>query len=210
MEKAVVDAFTALYFYSEKTWNYSMTKWQGVPLFHTPLDLWVAQEIIHETEPDIIIETGSAFGGSALFFTSCFGGKVMSVDLQGGEMVPMITHPRIEFIKGSSLDEDIIAHLKKICEGKRVMVFLDSDHSAAHVIKEMEIYGPMVTPGCYMWMHDTIIGGNPITDPYTNGDPGPMKAVKDFLARPDCGFIADSSREKYMLTFSPGGWLKRL
>lgn len=209
MEKGIVNAFHALYFYSEKTWNFSMTQWQGVPLFHTPLDLWVAQEIIYETKPDVIIETGSALGGSALFFVSVFGGRVFSIDSQQDGMEPRITHPRIEFIKGSSLDEEIIARLKKECEGKRVMVFLDSNHFAEHVAKELKIYSEFVSPDCYLWVHDTMLGGNPVTDPFMNDDPGPMKAVKEFMQESNT-FVADASREKFMITFSPNGWLKKM
>ena len=86
------------------------------------------------------------------------------------------------------------------------MVVLDSDHSQAHVARELELYSPLVTPGCYLVVEDTDVNGHPVN--FSHG-PGPMEALNEFLpAHPE--FVADSSREKFMVTFFPRGWLKRL
>ncbi len=85
------------------------------------------------------------------------------------------------------------------------MVVLDSDHSAAHVGKELEIYAPLVTPGCYMVVEDTNVNGHPISPDF---GPGPWEAVEAFLSR-RTDFVADGSREKFILTFNPRGFLRR-
>jgi cephalosporin hydroxylase len=201
--QGITDTFTKL-FYMSNPWNGGNMRWLGVPVFHAPSDLWAMQEIIVETNPDLIIETGSAYGGSALFFASVFLGQIISIDTH--QMVkPIVVHKRIEFIKGSSLDKGIIARVKKAAKGKRVMVFLDSDHHEKHVAAELKAYASLVTPGCYLVIHDTLLGGNPLT---VDTDENPMAAVKKFMVGND-DFETDRSREKFLMTFSPNGFLRR-
>jgi cephalosporin hydroxylase len=203
VEQGVVDTFTKL-FYLSNPWNGSNMRWLGVPVFHAPSDLWVMQEIITETKPDLIIETGSAFGGSALFFASVFLGNVISIDTQ--QMVkPVVIHKRIEFKKASSLDKTTIAKVKKAAKGKRVMVFLDSDHHEKHVAAELKAYASLVTPGCYLVVHDTLLGGNPLQ---VDTGENPMAAVKKFMDGNE-EFETDRTREKFLMTFSPSGFLRR-
>jgi cephalosporin hydroxylase len=205
MLKGVADAFHALWWYAEP-WNYQRTRWLGTPVFQCPMDLWIQQEIITETRPTLIVETGSAFGGSALFFVSVFNGRVISIDDQH-EMRPVIIQDRIEFLKGRSDDPEIVGRVTHAAAGERVMVFLDSDHRCEHVLKELELYSPLVTPGCYMVAHDTNLDGAPISDARFV-DKGPGEAVRRFLmTHPE--FEVDRTRERLILTFSPGGWLRR-
>ncbi len=205
LKKSIVDAFHTVFYYSPDT-HMGSTMWLGVPVLQNPMDLWMLQQVIHETEPDVIIETGSAYGGSALFYVSVFGGEVVSIDMQQ-EFRPVLTHERITFIKGDSVSIEVLADVRDWCEGKRVMVILDSDHKAAHVSKEMEVYSGLVSPGCYMIVCDTNIGGNPVQG-VLDGDPGPAQAVKEFLIFDD-EFEVDSARERFLLTFFPGGWLRK-
>jgi cephalosporin hydroxylase len=175
-----------------------------------PFDLWVMQEIIYETKPDMIVETGTACGGSALFFASVFNGKVITIDTQQyDDMKPKFKHPRIKFLKGKSTDVRVVNKVKKEIEGKRVMVLLDSDHAMKNVMAEMEIYGEMVSKDCYMIVHDTNLGGNPVFQNVDTDGPGPMQAVLSYIGRhPE--FKIDNDREKFFFTFSPNGWLKRV
>jgi cephalosporin hydroxylase len=176
------------------------------PVFGTPLDLWVMQEILWETKPDVLIECGSGMGGSALFCVSAWPGRVISIDTGEQGMTPMVEHPRIEFLVGSSLDSALVARVRKQVAGKKVMVFLDSDHAEAHVAAELSTWAPLVSEGCYLVVHDTFLGGHPVYD--LSDDPGPMAAVQRFL-KERSEFTADRHREKFYLTFSPYGWLRR-
>lgn len=180
--------------------------WMGTKIQKLPLDLWMYQEVIHETKPDFIIETGTADGGSAMFFASLFDlmkkGKVVTIDTKKCEA----RHPRIIKLIGSSVDSKIFQKVRKIVGKKKAMVVLDSDHTKEHVLKEMYIYSQFVPKGGYMVVEDTNINGHPV-DPLFG--PGPMEAVEEFLKERD-DFLIDLSRERLMLTFFPNGFLKRV
>lgn len=186
------------------TWN--DTRWLGVRAQKCPLDLWVYQEIIHETRPDLIVETGTFMGGSALFMASVCEmegrGRVVSIDVAPPSPPPR--HPRAEFVAGSSIDPAIVARIAGEARNlARTMVVLDSEHGKGHVLAELAAYAPLVTPGCYLVVEDTNLNGNPVQP---GCFPGPMEAVDEFLSR-DGSFTRDRSREKFGLTFNPGGYL---
>lgn len=212
LEDAITNTFQIMYYSSSHTWNQGWTKWMGVPCFQTPLDMWVIQEIMFETNPTLFIETGSAYGGSAMFFASVFDqigeGQVISIDTQEG-MKPMVSHPRVTFFKGMSTDPDILDMVGEVINSnqhKKVMVLLDSDHSKENVLAELRAYNKFVTPGCYLLVHDTLLGGHPYTDqPLGN----PHEAVKIFLEE-NKQFHPDKSKEKFYMTFMPGGFLFKM
>lgn len=192
-------------------------RWFGVPIIKNPLDLFVYQEIITELAPALIIETGTASGGSALYLASLCEllgkGEVITIDIgPGGKYRPAVTEAlpdfhRITYLTGSSVDPGIVMQVRSRAAGADgpVLVILDSDHSHGHVRAELEAYAPFVTPGSYVIVEDTNIGGHPVP---TNGEPGPALAVEQFLpAHPE--FAPDRSREKLLVTFNPGGYLKR-
>jgi cephalosporin hydroxylase len=187
------------------TWN--DTRWFGVKAQKCPLDLWVYQEILVERHPDVIIETGTAEGGSALFLASLCElaghGRVITVDVREPPAVP---HPRIDYVTGSSTDPATFEQVRgRIRADERVMVILDSDHTRDHVREELDLYGGLVSPGQYLVVEDTNLGGHPVLP--RNG-PGPMEAVDDFLqARTE--FSRDPKREKFLLTMNPRGYLVR-
>jgi cephalosporin hydroxylase len=197
------------YYYRDSLTTWSNTSWMGVPLLKLPLDLWIYQEIIYETRPTVIVETGTNKGGSALYFANLLdllgSGKVISVDvISPPEGAPQ--HPRIEYLLGSSTDPQILTQIRsRIRKEDRVMVVLDSDHSAAHVRRELELYSPLVSPGCYLVVEDTNVNGHPV---FRSHGPGPMEALQDFLAG-NQEFSSDLAREKFAITFSPRGWLRR-
>lgn len=201
-----VKGFHKVYCYSSLSIDKD-TYWLGVPVVKCPLDMWVYQEIICETKPDFIIETGTAWGGSALFFASILDlirkGQVITIDIADR---CTLTHPRIIKIVGDSVSDEVVSRVKNIVGGKRCMVSLDSDHAKNHVLKELYAYSELVSPGNYLVVEDTNLGHlvNPVL-----GAKGPMEAVEDFLSeRRD--FVIDQTREKFLLTFHPRGFLKRV
>lgn len=188
------------------------TRWMGVEVQKNPMDLFIYQEIIYDTRPEMIIETGSAGGGSALFFASildqmCTSGRqsrgmVFSID-NSVELIP--SHPRICFYQGDSVSYETLRVAEEWVKDKRVMVVLDSAHDREHVLAEMELYNKFVTEGCYMVVEDTNINGHPVLP--AAGD-GPWEAVEEFMKHND-RFVADTAREHYAFTFNPGGWLRK-
>ena len=206
----VVEAFHRLYYdsgFSGGTWG--DTRWFGTRTLKCPLDLWIYQELIHELAPDLIIETGTAEGGSGLYLaTLCEAkgtGEVISIDIEAGPDRPH--HDRLTYLTGSSTDPALIGRLtRRAGDAGTVLVVLDSDHSYDHVLAELRAYAPLVTPGSYLVVEDTNINGHPV---YEHFGPGPMEAVEQFLKENDA-FAVDVTKEKLLLTFNPRGWLKKL
>lgn len=207
--RETTDRFHRLYFDAHlqgKTW--ADTRWLGVSLAKCPLDLWVYQEIVAETRPDLVVETGTFDGGSALFFASLFDlvgdGRVVTVDIEEREGRP--THDRITYLTGSSTASEVVDEIRAHVAGaSRVLVVLDSDHRRDHVLAELQAYSDFVTPGSYLIVEDTNVNGHPVAPEF---GPGPMEAVERFLEQDD-RFEVDRSREKFLLTFNPGGFLRR-
>ncbi|MCZ6596179.1 MAG: CmcI family methyltransferase [Planctomycetota bacterium] len=212
-EAETVEAFHKLYYYdlfSEKRRRKHAT-WCGTPLIKNPLDLFVLQEIITETAPEVIVETGTAFGGSALYMAhvcDALGrGEILSIDKAPYAADDLPRHPRITYVRGDSVGEVALRAARAASAGKRTMVDLDSWHSQEHVLAEMEAYGLLVSPGCYMIVEDTNISHHPV---HLRGypDPGPWEAVEEFLRTHD-EFEVDPEREKFLLTFNPRGYLRK-
>jgi cephalosporin hydroxylase len=208
-ERDVIQEFHKLYYYSNvagKTW--SDTWWMGVPVLKCPLDLWIYQEIIFRVKPDLIIETGTYKGGTAHFFASMCefigSGEVVTIDVEEYPNRP--AHPRITYLHGSSTDPKIVQRItERAAAVNSVLIILDSDHTMQHVRQEMELYAPMVTKGSYLIVEDTNINGNPVLP---ESGPGPNEAIVDYLqSHPE--FTIDRSMEKLLMTFNPGGYLKR-
>lgn len=201
-----VQSFHRMY-YDSMVWR--ETYWQGVETEKTPLDLWIYQEILFELRPDVIVETGTFDGGSALYLaTMCDlvgSGKVITVDIETRPYRPK--HPRITYVEGhSSTSVEAVTKVRAgIGDALKVMVILDSDHAMSHVQEELKAYSGMVTPGQYLIVEDTNINGHPVQPEF---GPGPMEALDNFL-RETKDFEIDPSREKFYLTFNPRGFLKR-
>uniref|UniRef100_A0A7C4U6Z2 Cephalosporin hydroxylase n=1 Tax=candidate division WOR-3 bacterium TaxID=2052148 RepID=A0A7C4U6Z2_UNCW3 len=210
LEKNIVNLFHRLYYDSylfNSTWK--KTFWLGVPILKCPLDLWNYQEIIFETKPDLIIETGTAEGGSAFFLASLCdlikNGNIISIDIIKNEKRPK--HKRIKYLNGSSISDEIVNKVKnEVKKYNKVMVILDSDHHKEHVYKELKIYSEFVSKGCYLIVEDTNINGHPV---FPDFGPGPMEAVMQFL-KENKNFVIDKNREKFLLTFNPMGYLLRI
>jgi cephalosporin hydroxylase len=203
----LIDRFHTLYYSSrEQTWG--NTFWLGHHVLKCPLDLWMYQEILHEVQPELIVETGTYLGGSALFLASISDllgkGEVVTIDSARPEGRPR--HRRITYLTGSSTSDTILRQVRRHARGKStVLVFLDSGHGKDHVLAELRAYAPLVTPGSYLIVEDTNLNGHPVE---THHGPGPAEAVAEFLEGNET-FVRDESREKFFLTFNPGGFLRK-
>jgi len=207
VREAIADQFSRLYYHDRRTWR--QTYWFGTPTWKCPLDLWLYQELLHEVEPDLIVETGTAFGGSANYLAWLCDrvdrGRIVSVDIEARPGRP--EHPRVTYLQGSSTDPAVVDRVRALIPaGARVLVILDSDHSEAHVLAELRAYADLVTPRSYVIVEDSNVNGHPVLPDF---GPGPMEALEQFLReRPD--FLVDETREKFYLTFNPRGYLRRL
>jgi cephalosporin hydroxylase len=206
-----VDEFHRLFYETAYAGHngWSHPRWMGVEALKCPFDLWIYQEILHELRPDVIVETGTARGGSALFLASVLdllkSGQILSIDIVRRPEWP--THPRVTYLTGSSTSSAIVDDVRRRVAGAaRVMVILDSDHKKDHVLEELRLYSPFVTKDSYLIVEDTNVNGRPV---FPGFGPGPGEAVDDFL-RTHPSFVRDASRERFFLTFNPGGYLKKI
>jgi len=202
----IVEQFHRFY-YDSYVWQ-DATCWLGIATEKCPTDLWVYQEIIYQTKPSVIIECGTAQGGSALFLASMCdlmnSGKVLTIDIK--DEVGRPRHPRIEYLIGSSTSREIVRRIEESLDGKdKVMVILDSNHTKEHVLNELRTYSRFVTKGNYLIVEDTNVNGHPV---FPEHGPGPLEAVSEFLKETK-DFVADRDREKFFLTFSPNGYLRK-
>ncbi len=189
----------------------------NVRIIKNPLDLWMLQQIAYEVRPDFVIETGTWYGGSALYWAHTLNGmglenaRVLTVDLQDLTKLGASSHPLwkryVEFSLGSSTDPNIVSKFAQRAKGWRVIVNLDSDHSMHHVLEELRMYAPLVSPGSYIAVEDTHLDGVPT---HPEQGPGPMAAVRQFLLEgAGKDFEQDFTREAMVMTSYPGGWLRR-
>jgi cephalosporin hydroxylase len=205
--KRTIQRFHRLYYDSPwQTWK--NTRWLSVKAYKTPLDLWIYQELIASLKPQLVIETGTAFGGSALFLaTVCDAvgsGEILSIDSEPRAGRPR--HDRVSYLVGSSIAPETLARVAEHVRGKApVMVILDSDHSRDHVLAELRHYADFVTPGSYLVVEDTNLNGHPVV---ANFGPGPMEALREFLGERE-DFTPDAEQEKFFLSFNPNGYLRR-
>lgn len=202
-------------------YSYNFT-WLGCPIIQYPQDIVALQEIIWKTKPNLIVETGIARGGSLVFSASMLQllgeGRVIGIDIDIREhnRAAIERHPlftRIEMIEGSSIDPRIVADVKNRAQAaRRVMVILDSNHSAAHVEAELEAYASLVTQGCYLAVMDTVVERLPkelsFDRPWGPGN-SPMTAVDKFLAK-NKNFTIDAAYDrKLLISVAPRGYLIR-
>jgi len=208
-ERNTIDEFHKLWYYSNvagKTW--SDTWWMGIPVLKCPFDLWIYQEIVSHLRPDLIIETGTYKGGTAHFLASLCDlmqhGEIVTIDID--TYPERREHARITYLHGSSTDASIMEAVRSKAANKAtVLVLLDSDHTKPHVLRELELYAPLVTKGSYLIVEDSNINANPVLPGW---GPGPAEAIEEFL-RTHTEFEVDRSQEKFLLTFNPGGYLLR-
>jgi cephalosporin hydroxylase len=182
----------------------------GYEMYKCPLDLWIYQELIFFNRPQVVVETGTYMGGSALFLATMLDligqGEVITIDSDLTYDSYRPRHPRITYLTGSSVDPAILGEVdRRLTDRPNAMVILDADHRKEHVLAELRAYAQYVPPNGYMIVEDTNINGHPT---YRDFGPGPWEAVTDFLAeRSD--FVADRTCERFLVTMNPRGFLKR-
>ena len=212
-DEELVDKFHQ-HWYDDNTKTWALNKWFGIQTLQNPMDVWITQEIIFETKPDVIVECGAFHGGSAALWATILEqlnpeGRVISIDIEDNldeARKLSIVQRKVDFIIGSSTAPEVIADVKKRSEGKKVMVILDSDHRKPHVLRELQLYSPMIPVGGYIIVQDTNVNGHPAKPDF---GPGPWEAVEEFMQN-NKNFIIDKSRERLKLTFNPSGFLKRV
>lgn len=201
-------------------WSYQWS-WLGVPIIQMPPDVVATQEVIWDTRPQVIIETGVARGGSLIFYASILEligeGRVIGIDIdiRSHNRQSIEQHPlskRIDLVEGSSVDPDLVSRIEdEIVGAARVMVILDSNHTHAHVLEELHRYAPLVTKGQFLIVADTVVEDIPAQAhrprPWGPGD-NPGTALEAFLQVND-RFVRDPFvNDKLLITSSPGGYLR--
>ncbi len=203
--------------------------WLGRPIIQLPQDVFAMQELIWSIQPDLIVETGIAHGGSLIFSASmlelnaaCGGpadGEVLGIDIdiRAHNRRAIETHPlfkRISMIQGSSIAPEVIAEVRARAAGKqRVMVCLDSNHTHDHVLAELKGYAALTSVGSYCVVFDTAIEEVPADmssdRPWGPGN-NPMTAVREFLKTTDRFEIDQDISNMLLITVAPSGYLRRV
>jgi len=220
---------------SQYSYNFA---WMSRPIIQYPQDMVAVQELIWRVRPDLIIETGIAHGGSLIFSASMLAlldmtdaiesgatldpakssRKVLGIDIdiRAHNRAAIEAHPmasRIQMIQGSSIAPDVVAQVREIAAGyERVLVCLDSNHTHAHVVAELDAYAPLTSVGSYCVVFDTIVEDVPadmyVDRPWGPGD-NPKTAVREYLKTHTEFEIDKSIQHKLMITVAPDGYLIR-
>lgn len=224
--KTSTDAFMKASLVTKYSYNFS---WLGRPIIQYPQDIVAMQELIWSIQPDLIIETGIAHGGSLILSASmlelnaaCGGAQDaevlgIDIDIREHNKEAIEAHPmfkRISMIQGSSIDPEIIAQVKAKAEGKqRILVCLDSNHTHEHVLAELEAYALLTSVGSYCVVFDTIVEDMPAEmfpdRPWGPGD-NPKTAVWEYLKSHPEFEIDKQIDHKLLISVAPDGYLKRV
>lgn len=204
-------------------------EWMGRPIIQYPQDIMAMQELIWQVQPDLIIETGIAHGGSLIFFASmlelnaaCGGSQDaevlgIDIDIRAHNREAIEAHPmfrRISMIRGSSIAPEIIAQVKaKAANKKRILISLDSNHTHDHVFAELQAYAPLTSVGSYCVVFDTVIEDMPAEmfpdRPWGPGD-NPKTALRSYLKDHPEFEIDHQINHKLLISVAPDGYLKRV
>lgn len=202
-------------------YSYHFT-WLGLPIIQYPQDILAMQELIWKSRPDLIIETGIARGGSLVFYASMLeliggAGRVIGVDIdiRDRSRLAIEQHPlagRIDMVEGSSTDDVVLDRIRELASGRQtVLVVLDSLHTHDHVLRELELYSELVSPGGYVVVFDTVIEQMPPGSypdrPWDRGN-SPATAVQAFLRANDRFEVIREIDDKLMISAAHGGFLR--
>jgi cephalosporin hydroxylase len=198
-------------------------EWLGERFFHLPGDVLALQHLFWQVRPEVAVLTGIAAGGGPIFAASMLdllGGErsVIAIDpvVHADVRTRFASHPharRIELVEGSTIADATLAHVRERIAGRGpVIVVLDHNHTHAHVLRELELYGALVSPGSYLIVLDTIMEDFP--DDYFAGKPygkgnNPGTALQVFLAKDDRFEVDHDIEDRVLMTLAPGGFLRR-
>jgi cephalosporin hydroxylase len=208
------------------SYNFS---WLGRPIIQYPQDIVAMQELLWSVQPDLVIETGIAHGGSLIFSASmlelnaaCGGPKNaqvlgVDIDIRAHNRAAIEAHPlsgRIKMIQGSSIAREVVQEVKAVAAGRqRVVVCLDSNHTHEHVLAELEAYAQLTTVGSYCVVFDTVVEELPAEffadRPWGPGN-NPRTAVREFLKKHPEFEIDKKIDHKLLISVAPDGYLKRV
>ncbi len=202
------------YYYLHQGYRYGaprlQQRWLGHDIIKTPWDCWVYQEIIWQTRPDVVIELGVMFGGSAHFYASILdlvgNGEVLGIDISLAKTAAP-QNKRIRYLEGDSTAATTLEKVRAVVQEKRTLVILDSNHEKNHVLAELRAYAPFVQVGGYLIVEDTlndVMGFHPVPNE------GPKAAAEAFI-RENENFVVDRRwGERYLMSLSPNGFLHRV
>jgi cephalosporin hydroxylase len=221
---------------SQYSYNFA---WMSRPIIQYPQDMVAMQELIWRVRPDVIIETGIAHGGSLIFSASMLAlldmadaiksgatldpaksnRKVLGIDIdiRAHNRAAIEAHPmasRIQMIQGSSIAPEVVVQVREIAAGyQNVLVCLDSNHTHAHVLAELQAYAPLTSVGSYCVVFDTLVEDVPAgTLPHRPWGPGdnPKTAVREYLKTHTEFEVDKSIQHKLQITVAPDGYLNRV
>lgn len=197
-------------------------RWMGRPIIQYPQDILAMQEILWQVQPELVIETGVAHGGSLIFYASMLEligrGEVLGIDIniRSHNRAAIEAHrmmKRIRLLEGSSIAPEIAAQVVAAAAGKRTLVVLDSNHTHEHVLAELELYAPLVTVGSYCVVMDTVVEDVPPGSypdrPWDRGN-NPKTAVFAYLKSHPEFEIDEGIDHKLLLSVAPSGYLRRV
>jgi cephalosporin hydroxylase len=204
-------------------------EWMGRPIIQYPQDIVAMQELIWRVQPDLIVETGIAHGGSLIFsaamleLNAACGGPAdaevlgLDIDIRAHNRAAIESHPmarRIRMIEGSSIAPEVVEQVRAKAQGKRrVLVCLDSMHTHDHVLAELQAYAPLVSVGSYCVVFDTVIEDMPKSmfpdRPWGPGN-SPKSALHAYLKTTTDFEIDRSIDHKLLITVAPDGFLRRV
>lgn len=204
-------------------------EWMGRPVIQYPQDILAMQELIWKIQPDLIIETGIAHGGSLIFFAAMLelnaacGGSAdafvlgIDIDIRPHNKAAIEAHPmarRVRMIQGSSIDPEIVEQARSAAKGKqRVLVILDSNHTHDHVLAELNAYAGLTSIGSYCVVMDTVVEDLPASSfpdrPWSKGN-NPKTAVWQYLNTHPEFEIDATVQNKLLITVAPDGYLRRI
>ena len=206
---------------SQYSYNFS---WMGRPIIQYPQDMIAMQELIWDIKPDLVIETGIAHGGSLIYYASLLEligkGEVLGIDIdiRQHNRAEIEKHPmykRIKMIEGSSIIEETFKQVQQQASGKEaVIVTLDSNHTHEHVLRELQLYAPLVSKNSYIVVFDTIVEDLP-EGYFSQKRPwgisnNPKTAVEEFLKTTNDFEIDRTIDHKLQISVAPGGYLKKI
>lgn len=217
-QEEIINVFHSIFYASENDHCGPPKLYNGVPIHKNPGDMFNYQQILFTQKPDYIIECGAFQGGSTMFFADTLKligkGKIVSVDIceRDERWYPQVEeHERTILIPGSSVAPDTVAKVKDVVkDGKSFFIILDSLHTKAHVLAEMESYAPLMAKGNYMIVEDSNLNGHPLPPEWhrqTMQEGGPFEAVIEYMSRYNDFDIDKDMENRFLFSYAPSGYL---